>query len=267
MATLPNGIGETLGDQLVTGKPLFTTGSVIYVYSVTGDDLYTGLNKNAPKATLSGAHSAASNGDIIVLLDGHTEAYTAALTLSKSVTIVGSGSATGIPTVNFRKSTAYGGHIFTITGAGLQLRNVKIRSSAASDNFVRVSVQANSVSIIGCYFEGGDNDPTAAAVQVNAAVTNLRVLDSTFISTATAVNGPGPGLQLAGTSTDFRYEGLTFDGGTHGYLNGIAYEEQDIPTRRYAEQLTFLRGADASLNASAAQSYWQPTTTTGDVRA
>ena len=39
MATLPNGIGETLGDQLVTAKPLFTTGSVIYVLSTTGSDL------------------------------------------------------------------------------------------------------------------------------------------------------------------------------------------------------------------------------------
>lgn len=266
MATLPNGIGETLGDQLVTGKPLFTTGSVIFVLSTTGDDLNTGLNKAQPKATLAGAQTAATNGDIIVLLDGHTESYSAALTLSKNLTIVGSGSASGVPTVNFRKGSAYGGAIFTITAAGLQLRNIKIRESAASDNVDRVSVQANGVSIIGCYFESGDNDPTASAVQVNNAVTNLTVKSTTFISTSDGDDLPGPGLLLTGTSTDFRYEGVIFDGGTVGFLNGLAYTEGGAPTRRFAEQISMLRGADASLHASAAQSYWQPTTTSGDVR-
>lgn len=268
MATnLPNGIGETLGDQLVTGKPLFTTGAVIYVSSATGNNAYTGLTKTQPKATLAGAQTAASNGDIVVLLDGHTEGYTSALTISKNITIVGSGSASGVPTVNFRKTSNYAGNIFTITAAGVQLRNVKIRTSDVSTTFYRVSVQASSVSVIGCYFECGNNDPTSTAIQVNASLANFLCKNCTFISTATAAStAPGGGIEVSGVSTDFRIEGCVFDGGTYGFNNGISYEEQGAPTRRYGEQLSFLRGADYVISAAGAQSYWQPTTTSGDVR-
>lgn len=267
MIILPNGIGETAGDSLVTSKPFQASGQVFYVHSTTGDNTYTGLNKAQPKATLAGAQTSAANGDTIVLLDGHSESYTASLTISKNLTIVGSGSAAGIPTVGFQKSTAYGGTIFTITAAGVQLRNIQIVTSGASDAFSRISIQANSVTLDGVYVQCGANDPTAGAIQVNAAVTNLTVRNCTFVAVnTTAALAPGPGIEMSGTSTDVWLVGVVFDGGTKGFSSGVAYTELGAPTRRRGESISLLRGADVSLSLSAAQSYWMATTSTGDAR-
>lgn len=266
MIILPNGVGETLGDTLVTSGPLQASGSVLYVSSVTGDSGSTGVNKARPIDNLTNALTAASNGDIIVLLDGHTETLAGAITISKNVVIVASGSASGIPSVTFTASGS-GYNYFTITGAGVQLRNIKFLARAVSDSTPRVLVNnVANVRVIGCYFDCSGLD-TGAAISVAASTTGFCCESSTFVATNTAANpAPGPGIDLAGATTDTRLKGLVFDGGTHGFTGGYGYSEFAAPTRRFAEQISMLRGADAFLSTTAAQSFWQPTSSSADAR-
>lgn len=265
MGTYPNGIGETLGDSLVTTRPLISTGSVYYVSSVTGSASFSGLSKAQPLNTLANAQTAASNGDIIVLLDGHTETLSGALAITKNLTIVGSGSNAGIPTVVFRVSADVS--LFTIAVQGVQLRNIRFQSStAAATATQRIDLSGNQCQIIGCYFDCSGND-TGSALLLASGITGLVCKSTTFVATNTAANAPpGPGMDFVGTSTDVRLDGVVFDGGAYNFSGGLAYRESGAATRRYAENMSFLRGADYALHASSAQSYWMPTTTTGDVR-
>jgi hypothetical protein len=266
MATfLPNGIGETLGDQLVTGRPLTTTGSVYYVSSATGDPTYTGLNKERPLATLSSAQSAASDGDIIVLLDGHTETYTGALTITKKLTIVGSGSSNGVPTCSFGMNADATLWTITSAAAGIQIRNVKFRTNLVSSTAQRIDTDAANGVFAGCYFEmsGFDQGP---GLFIGTGTASVRVEETTFVSTATSIpTAPAAGLRTEGTTTDLWIVGCTFDGGAYGW-SGYAYDELGAATRRRGEQVSLIRGSDANLHASSVQSYWMPTTTSGAVR-
>jgi len=265
MTWLPNGIGEIAGDQLATNKPLLTTGTVYYVLSTTGNNTYSGLNKDRPKATLEGAQTVASDGDIVVLLDGHTETYTAFLTITKKLTIVGSGSSSGQPTVSFGMNADATLWVITAAATGIQVRNVKFRSNLVSSTAQRVDMDAANAVFDGCYFEMGGNDQ-GPGLFIGTGTANVRVEDTYFVSTATTVaTAPVAGLRAEGTTTDLWIVGCVFDGGAFGY-SAYAYDELGAATRRRGEQISLLRGADANLHASSVQSYWMPTTTTGGVR-
>lgn len=262
---LPNGIGETLGDSLVTNGPLLVTGSVYYVNSVIGDVTYTGLNPERPFPALTNAQTVASDGDIIVLLDGHTETFTVPLVLTKKLTIVASGSNNGIPTVSFGMNADANMFEVAVGATGIQFRNIKFRSNLVSSTAQRFDVSAASTTFLGCYFEMGANDQGPGILLVNA-LANFRIENTTFVSTATATaTAPVAGLRAGGTTTDMVIRGCVFDGGAYGW-SAYAYDELGAATRRRGESVSLLRGSDANLHASSVQSYWQPTTTSGAAR-
>lgn len=266
MATyLPNGIGETLGDVLVTGKPLTTTGTVYYVSSSTGDSSYTGLNKDRPKASLAQVQVVAADGDIVVLLDGHFETYSVPLTITKKLTIVGSGSSGGVPTCSFGMNADANLWEISSAATGIQVRNVKFRANLVSSTAQRIDLSADSAVFLGCYFEMSSNDQ-GPGLFVGTGLANVRIQDTTFIATGTSIpTAPVAGLRTEGTTTDLVISGCVFDGGAFGFA-AYAYDELGAATRRRGEQISLLRGADVNLNASSVQSYWMPTTTTGGVR-
>lgn len=267
MIFLPNGMGETTGDALASSnKPLQASGKVYYVHH-TGSDAYTGLNRAQPFATIAAAYTAASAGDILCLLDGHTQQVSAVLIIAKALTIVAGGSSGGVPTVNFQATTGGAYSIFQITAAGTQIRNVKFKSSTVAHSAWRLEVIADSCAIVGCYFECGANESGGQSVLIGNAQANVLFKNCTFVSTATsAAATPASALDHNGTTTNLTLDGCVFDGGTVGFTGGIAYTEAGIPTRRRGENISLLRGADVSLHTSAAQSYWQVTTSTGDAR-
>lgn len=266
MATfLPNGVGETLGDILVTTGPFLATGTVYYVNSVIGDVTYTGLNTERPLPALTNAQTVASDGDIIVLLDGHTETLTVALSLTKKLTIVASGSSNGIPTVSFGMNAD--ATLFTVTSAatGIQFRNIKFRTNLVSSTAQRIDLSAANAVFYGCYFEMGSNDQGPGILLANA-LASVRVENTSFVSTATAISpAPVAGLRTAGTTTDLTIKGCVFDGGSQGF-SAYAYDELGAATRRHGEEISLLRGADANLHASSVQSYWKLNSVTGDAR-
>ena len=111
--TLPNGALANDSQTFLGAGSLFTTGTVIFVNSVTGSNDNAGTDPGSPKATVQGAISVAtaSKGDKIICMPGHAETVTAtSINLSKAgvhVICIGTGLA--------RPTFTYGAAAATIT--------------------------------------------------------------------------------------------------------------------------------------------------------
>lgn len=247
--TLPNGIGETLGDTLVTNSPIYTSNRIHYVHSGTGSDSAGyGETKTKPYASLAYAmasgNPALASGDIVVLLDGHEETVTTAIDIGQGLVIVGSGETDGEPTVTFQNNGVTA-HIMTLSAAEVELRNIKFAAfeSAQPDN--QVDVAGSDCRIIGCLFEANGNN-TATQLDIAASLTTT-VKNCTFRSTATAANSlPTVGLACGAAGILF-LENCVFDNGTYGYGTAAMTCSGDLR----GEGNSFLRDARLELSDSA----------------
>lgn len=105
-----------------------TTGNAFYVHAGTGSDSAgAGRSPEAPFASLDyafGSHLAASNGDRVYLLPGHTETYTTTGTKFTGdvagVRVIGLGHGSQRPTFTF----SHTGAKFDITANGVTLENI-----------------------------------------------------------------------------------------------------------------------------------------------
>lgn len=255
--TYDYGIGGSLGDSLVTARPLRMSGNVWYVKSGTGADAASpaGQQRERPLATLAQAHTNAAAGDVIVLLDGHTETLAATQTFNKAgITLVGEGSSSGVPTVTFVQNHATNS-IFNVTAAGVKMRNIKLAESLISTLNPRVTWSGANGEIRGCYFACGSQDG-ATTVQLSTGASSFLLHSSTFVSTtALGTSRPGAGFLVANALSDIDIFNCVFDSGAHGFA-GIALSAPALDlsaaaiTRLRIEALSILRGADYSINAS-----------------
>lgn len=266
----PNGIGEVLGDPLVVAKPIALSGDIWYVNSATGTDgaAPAGKDREKPLATLGQAITNSAANDIIDLQDGHTEVLTAAITISKSLTIVGAGFSNGKPTANFAMNSA-GADYFILTAAGIWIGGIYFKQSTqfnGGTNGAKVfSTTATNVTVRNCYFEMGANDGLAA-IGIAAAGSPFRIRNSTIVSVATSTaNRPLSGVIASGSPSDVEVDGLILDDGTVGFQNGAWSASANTITRLRCENVSLLRGA-AFLQGSASVGFMSATTTTGGAR-
>lgn len=127
------------------------TGKVIYVDSAVGSNNNNGFEPGEAKATIAGAISAATanNGDIILVLPGHSETVTSAITVSKAgLSIIGMGEGLLRP---------------SITGNG---------------TIDAVDITANNVLLENFQFPAPGTDDQASDVNVSGAGVTLRRLYS-----------------------------------------------------------------------------------------
>lgn len=258
-----NGLGEALGDQLVTCKPLYSIGAVWFVNSNGGSDGVSpaGKSREAPLATLAQAITNASDNDIIVLMSGHAETPTTGYTIAKKLIIVGGGSAGGLPTV---KLGANGAALtrFNVTASNVELRNIWFQSSSVT-NANGVLVSGALFRCKGCYFELGPNDNYGIALAAGAD--SARVVNTTFISTATSVAAQAHvGMRTNATVSDLELDGVVFSGGAVGFSNPYAFDTGgNILNRLKAENVSLLLGADANLLTGGNTGYFNPQLSTG----
>lgn len=267
---LPNGIGEVLGDPLVVVKPFSSTGDVWYVNSATGTDgaAPAGKDREKPLQTLGQALTNAAANDLVVLEDGHTEVLAAAITISKSLTILGGGFSSGKPTVKFTMNSA-GADTFILTAAGIWIGNIYFPPSQQSNggtNGAKVySTTATNVTIRNCYFEMGANDGLAG-IGFNAAGSPIRIRNTTIVSTATSsASRPLSGVIAGGAAADVEVDGLVLDDGTVGFQSAAWSCAAQTFTRLRVENLSLLRGAKF-LQGSATTGFLAPPITTGGAR-
>jgi hypothetical protein len=265
MINLPNGTGETLGDTLATCSPIQVSGNVWYVNSVGGVNGASpaGKDKQKPLATLAQAQTNAADGDIVYLLSGHTETLVAALSISKKLTIVGTGSASGKPTVKLYNNSAAAG-LLSIASANVELRNIwfpeNVQSNTATAKVAVTNV--NGFRCVGCYFEAGAFDQNDQ-LGIAGTSSTLRIVNTTFISTATVVaTRPAAALDFSGTCSDADLSGCVFSDGTVGFSSSSLLISGTV-TRLKGEALSFLLGADADFSAGTVTGWVNAQTHTG----
>lgn len=223
----PNGVGESVGDDLASSTPLYTSGSIWYVQSTTGTDAASpaGKNKEKPLATLNQANTNAASGDIVVLLSAHTETRTSAITITKSLTIVGAGTSGGKPSPQL-KNNAAAASLFVINTAGIyvEFRNIYFPAQVQSCSSTKINNGQGNLRFVGCYFEANVFD-TAAVITIPATGTEstFGFIDSTMISTGVST-GSQPLVGISGTShtAHIRLDGSTFSDGTYGWSGDSA---------------------------------------------
>lgn len=181
----PNGITSYGVPTLGAASIPTSTGQYIFVSSVIGSNGNVGFNATAPKATIAGAQLAANTakGDVIVLMPGHAESFTAAaaLTLSKSgLYIIGLGTGALRPTLTWSTSTAAQ---IIVSGANITIDNVIM-------DFTGIDAIVAAISVTGADF----------------ALVNSTVL------TNSATAGVVLGILTAATATRFRVENNLFYG-------------------------------------------------------
>lgn len=267
MPFLPNGIGASLGDQLVVGKPLTLSGDVWYVDD-SGTDAVSpaGKQRNSPLATLAQAVTNAAAGDIIVLMDGHAETISTLIAITKNLTIVGEGQSDGKPTVKITGDAGESGPVLTVAGTNyFSLRNIWFEENLqdTSDNLMTLGT-GTYYELVGCYFEAGDT-ANASLVALSDAAYSIR--NTTFVSTATtqatrphsAISGGNGGVVVL--------DGVVVDSGTVGWTHTDAVDLSTGVTELYlaAQSVSLLRGADVTVYASA-EYHFNTQTSSGSVR-
>lgn len=268
---VPNGIGGTTGDSLVTASPLYMSGTIWYVDSSTGDDTYTGTDRKFPFATLGAAVSAGSAGDMIVLLGTHDETLTAAVAVSAQTSIIGEGSSSGTPTAQLTLNHATA-DMLTFSALGCELKNVLINepSQSTTGTMITVGGTGDGFRAENVHINMNANNATNA-VAFSAAADHCRLVDCVLTSTATAVaSKPFPAILIGGNLTHFHIDGCTFDGGTVGFEDGssnnwaVDGSSFDVTTLQI-HGTSLLRGANMKFSSSTT-GYVHIATATGSSR-
>lgn len=244
-----NGIGGTLGAQLATVSPLWTSGAVWYVKGGGTDGASpAGRNREKPLNTTAQAVTNAADGDIICYLDGHVETFAASQAVAKKLTFVGEGSSSGLPTVRLTMNADAA--LFSVSTPNVEFHNLKFMQSTASNTNARIALGSTDAVIDGCYFECGDRD--ARAISLAASADRTRIRNTTVISTSTSLSQqPGVGIIALGALTDLELDGLVLSAGTVGFSNYFALDASaGAVTRLRGINCSLLLGADVKLHAS-----------------
>lgn len=254
---LPNGLGASTGYSFATTSPLEVNGNVWYVHYGTGTDAVSpaGQNRHAPLKTLGQANTNSSDGDIIVLLDGHEETLTSVVTIANDLTIVGEGASGGYPTAKLTNNQAAGSALALSAAVFTQLKNIwfEEQAQACSVANIRVNNASGTQIITDCYFQCGQYDDDWA---VEVSGTNcLMIKNSTFISTATSIATQPKGAigtEAGSLVHTIILDGVVIDGGTYGWSNYHAVElVNKDPDIVIMESISLLRGSDMEIHSDA----------------
>jgi hypothetical protein len=267
----PNGIGETVGDDLAASTPFYTTGNIWYVQSTTGSDAVSprGLDKEKPLATLNQAHSNAASGDLVVLLSAHTETRTSAITFTKSLTVVGVGTTSGKPAPQLINNSAAASLIAMNTaGIRVEFRNIYFPAQTQSCSATKISHSQGNLAFVGCYCEASSLDAAAViTLGTTGTESTFWFIGSTMISTGTSITAQ-PKVGISGTSitAHVRLDESVFSDGTYGWSDGSAVVITGAGSTETVQgtNLSLLLGASLSLPTS--RSWVQVGTATGGGR-
>lgn len=266
MNIYPNGFGGTAtGDALAAAAPVYTSGSVLYV-SATGNDLSSGLTREAAFLTLAQAIASAVANDLIVLMSGFSETIDPVV-VPAGVTIVGEGTSGGVPTCTLTQAAASANVTPTVTlSKGAEVRNVRFAANTVDNGQARVQFGASGCVVSGCYFDCGAHELVGAIctdLAPNATAFHI-IEDCTFVSIATSTAAlPDSGIEFAANLTGARVSGCVFDDGAYGFAVGAINFAGDVTALKMSG--CTLRGATVDASASTT-GYINPQVTTGGGR-
>ncbi len=237
------GAGGTTGDELATVSPVYMSGAIWYVSSVTGSDAAgpRGKERVRPLATLAQAYTNASAGDVIVCLANHAETITSAQTLGKAgLHVIGEGSGSNRP----RFTRGADAVLFSVTAAGVVLGNLYFPASTVATVNDRIAVSSTDLLMRNCYHECGALDG-GIALALNASSDRARIESTTFASTAVSVSAqPAQAIAIGNAFSDLVLDTVIFDGGSAGWSDPYAFETLAAITRLYATNVDLLNDSD-----------------------
>lgn len=267
MRMYPGGLGEASGHWLATSSPIFASGDVWYVQSAIGTDAVSpaGLDRTKPLATLAQAITNATDGDIVVLMAGHTQTLTAVQTIGKTLAVVGGGFSAGIPTVSFTRNAA-AAKLFNVTATGVVIGGIKFLGDSQSCNQPIVSVDGGRFALENCYFTA-NNLTAAEMVRITGINDGHSIRDTTFVAGGTSlVTQPVAAIKVSAAVAGLTLEGIVVDGGQYGWSDPYAVDLSGGNVDQLVmKQCSLLRGSDARFT-SASVGYINPATTSGGPR-
>lgn len=247
-----NGIGDSVGDQLATCKPLLSSGNIWFCDFVTGVDAASpaGQSREVPLKTLAQAVVNAADGDIVVLL--RSETIATSVVLSKRLTILGSGVSGALPAVQLIPNLV-GSPMLSVTVSFVELRNLLISECLAANTTARIALSsaATDFTMVDCYVRCNGNDE-GPALSIAASMDRPRIVTTTFISTASSrTNLPESAVKTLGVLSDPYMSGVVFSGGAYGFSNYRAADfNAGAITRARFSSISLLLGADMRLNSA-----------------
>lgn len=258
------GIGGSSGAELVSVSPLMTSGDIWYVSSTSGSDAAAprGKERIRPLATLAQAHTNAAANDTIVLLSGHQETLTAAQTFNKAgLLVLGEGLGTTRPRFTRNGNV----NMFDITAAGVRVENIYFVASASASALSRLRFAGANNRCINCYFEHGSND-TGPGLETITGASQVRVTDTTFISTSTDVTAqPESAIKVTNAITDLEVNTCVLNGASSGWSNPYAFNGAGAITRLYGINVDLLGDSDA-IFATGTTGVWHVRNRSGSAR-
>jgi hypothetical protein len=186
----PNGV-SSFGMPVLPGLAP-TTGSVFFVHSGTGSNGNPGIEPSKPRATIDSAVGlcTANKGDIIIVMEGHSENISAATSLVvdvAGVTIIGLGRGRLRPQLHFTNTAG----TIEMDAANTRLSNVVLLASVSAV-VVGINVDADGVMLDNLefgYVDTGDDFVTMVDVDAfdYAEIVNCRFLTEAAAGAAEAI--------------------------------------------------------------------------------
>lgn len=200
---LASRLGNSPGKELAASFNLLDgPGAIWYVSSLRGSASYTGTSWNDPLLTLQAAINLASDGDTILVDYFHNEGLGSgeAITISKSVTIVGLGHGTAAPIIDFDHATA----TIDITDNSVTLCNVKLRPSVATVAIgIDINANVTDTRLIGLEIldgeDGAGNDEFVIGIDLKAGCKRT-LIDGLRSSQHASADGATHAIKLTGAS-------------------------------------------------------------------
>lgn len=237
-------IGATTGGRWLTRSPVYMSGVVWYVGPGGADAVSPqGRERAYPLATLAQAYTNASAGDAIVFLANHAETLGSAQTLGKDGLYIASE---GSDSTRAQFTCSAGVAMFDVTASYITVENIYFKASTAAPT-ARVRITNAGNQVVGCRFDCGASDTAPGLLLSNSAAAHCRVVNTKFVSTATAAaSRPTIGFEASAAVNNLEFDTVTFDGGTYGWSD-YALKGTAAITNFRALDVDFLNGADMIL--------------------
>jgi hypothetical protein len=193
---------------------LWTDGDIWFVHSGRGSNNNDGRDPLRPRASIANALTQvrASRGDIVCVLEGHTETVTAAIAMSVAgVSIIGLGVGRARPAITGSGAI----DVINITAANCLVQNLRL-IGAAADVTALINIAAADCRVAQCYFQPGATP--LASVTITGAGDRYHIHDCYWKSTA---NGPDFAIDLEGEADDGLVENCFFNFIPNGLDNAV----------------------------------------------
>lgn len=227
---------------LQRGGPVYASGAIQWVDTISGNNSNAGTLPELPVATLAQAVTNSSANGIIVIGAGSSESLTGSQALNLAgLSIFGCGTGSSRP----RYTCAGAVTMFDASAAGILIEGIYFPASTAAAT-ARVAFTGASGHITDCYFECGASD-TNRALRLHTGSTNTQVSGCSFVTTASR---PAIGIEISAAINDADITDCVFDGGSYGWSD-YALKVSAAATRVRIYGGTFSNRADIGFTVTA----------------